>query len=110
MERKVLKSYKFLNLRFPKGCMTDEYNRLSKMSREQIVKLMDINEMEIDSIIRTLSIFKYPSDYIVSREIMMAERQRALDFRYGNRCELNLNDLKYNLFSKLKLAELKEII
>lgn len=110
MERKVLKSYKFLNIKFPKGCMTDEYNRLSKMSREQIINLMDINEMEIDSIIRTLSIFKYPSHYIVSREKMMAERQIALDFRYGNRCELDLNDLKYNLVSKLKLAELKEII
>lgn len=40
----------------------------------------------------------------------MAERQIALDFRYGNRCEQNLNDFKYNLVSKLKLAELKEII
>lgn len=110
MERSVLKSYKFLNIRFAKGAISGELHRVSLMPRECILNECDINEIEIDSLVRLLSIYKYPSAYIESRDRIMAVRQRALDFRFANSPDINLNDVKYNLSNRLKLAELKEII
>lgn len=109
-ERRVLKKFSFLNNMLATTSDESDYHRLASMDKSYIVNEFDINELEIDSLVRYLSIESYPTAYIKNRDRMLSVRSSALSARFDNIPEINLKDAKYSLISKAKFAELKEKI
>lgn len=110
MERKVLKRFSFLTNNLGTSFIDDECRRLYKHDREFIRNQWQNNELEIDNYLRFLIRASYPATYAKERVEILTKRQVALRVKYGSLPQQDINDVKYNLINRIKLAQSKEIL
>lgn len=107
-EKAIFKKFWFLkNPMYFKPLSTFKYDT---MPYEQVYKTFINEDLKVNYECRYLSLQSYDYDYVVLRETKLMKRQKALDYFFGNKPDVNLNDVKYRLYQAVKLAQEKEIL
>lgn len=107
-ERKIFKKYWFLKQ--PMYFKPTEDYKLHRIQLDSLWSEFYALEMKSTYLCQYLAEISYDLSYVVNREKMLLKRQRSLDYFFGNKEDLNINDVKYRLYQALKLAESKEIL
>lgn len=107
-ERKIFKKFRFLKQPFQSTPL--QRNTFRGMSHDTLYKKYEALKMECINYCRYLELETYDTTYMQKRDILLKKRQRELEFKFGSLPEPNINDVKYNLYQAIKLAQAKEIL
>lgn len=109
-EKTILKRYSFLNNNLclnPPAELVERYIHTTPQAQDEVFYQ---NEIEIVNLCRFLDLYVYDTAYIVLRETILEKRSHKQNLINLNRKPLDINEVKYNLENKQKLAYLKEKI
>ena len=67
------------------------------------------NELAVNEC-RYLALISYDESYVISRETMLSKRRASLEYFFGSKNPLDINDVKYRIIQSQKLAQEREII
>lgn len=105
LEKQILKKFSFLKEpMYFKPVIKKTYDKSTLFRLYHNYNELAANEC------RYLALISYDENYVVSRETMLSKRRASLEYFFGNKEPLVINDVKYRLIQAQKLAQEREII
>lgn len=110
VEVQVLKKYWFLRPNITVSPIPKQVEFFRTLDFGAWSARYETNEFEIASLCRYLLLETYDEQYLKVMQKLKSARECELTWAFANRVPLDVNEIKYNLIQRMKLAFLKEKI